>query len=68
MIIRSIVGLFAFAMIAWVISEDRRKVDLRVVATGLVLASTDRNGDDCGDRHCALRRHSKQNHTGYHLA
>ena len=37
MIIRSIAGLFAFALIAWVISEDRRKVDLRVVATGLVL-------------------------------
>jgi nucleoside permease NupC len=30
MVIRSIVGLFAFALIAWVISENRRKVDLRV--------------------------------------
>ena len=37
MIIRGIAGLFAFTLIAWVISEDRRKVDLRVVATGLVL-------------------------------
>ena len=37
MVIRSIAGLFAFALIAWVISENRRKVDLRVVATGLVL-------------------------------
>ena len=37
MIIRGIVGLFAFTLIAWVISENRRKVDLRVVATGLVL-------------------------------
>ena len=37
MVIRSIAGLFAFTLIAWVISENRRKVDLRVVATGLVL-------------------------------
>ncbi len=37
MIIRGIAGLFAFALIAWVISENRRKVDLRVVATGLIL-------------------------------
>ncbi|MDP3283529.1 MAG: nucleoside transporter C-terminal domain-containing protein, partial [Desulfobacterales bacterium] len=37
MIIRGIAGLLAFTLIAWVISEDRRKVDLRVVATGLVL-------------------------------
>lgn len=33
MIIRSIAGLFAFALIAWVISEDCRKVDLRVGGT-----------------------------------
>ncbi|MBU2622752.1 MAG: nucleoside:proton symporter [Proteobacteria bacterium] len=37
MIIRGIAGLFAFTLIAWVISENRRKVDLRAVATGLVL-------------------------------
>jgi len=37
MVIRSMAGLFAFTLIAWVISENRRKVDLRVVATGLVL-------------------------------
>ncbi len=37
MIIRGIAGLLAFTLIAWVISENRRKVDLRVVATGLVL-------------------------------
>ena len=37
MVIRSIAGLFAFTLIAWVISENRRKVDLRVVATGLIL-------------------------------
>lgn len=37
MIIRSIAGLFAFTLMAWVISEDRRKVDLRIVVTGLVL-------------------------------
>ncbi|RPH47343.1 MAG: nucleoside:proton symporter [Desulfobacteraceae bacterium] len=37
MVIRSIAGLFAFMLIAWVISENRRKIDLRVVVTGLVL-------------------------------
>jgi len=37
MVIRSIAGLLAFTLIAWVISENRRKVDLRVVATGLIL-------------------------------
>ena len=33
MIIQSIAGLLAFVLIAWIISENRRKVDLRVVAT-----------------------------------
>jgi len=37
MIIQSIAGLFAFALIAWVISENRRKVDFRIVATGILL-------------------------------
>jgi len=37
MIIQSIAGLFAFALIAWVISENRRKIDLRIVATGILL-------------------------------
>jgi len=37
MVIRGIAGLFAFTLIAWVISENRKKIDLRVVATGLVL-------------------------------
>jgi CNT family concentrative nucleoside transporter len=37
MIIQSIAGLLAFAFIAWVISENRRKVDFRIVATGILL-------------------------------
>ena len=37
MVIRSIAGLFAFALIAWIISENRRKIDLRTVATGILL-------------------------------
>lgn len=37
MVIQSIAGLFAFALIAWVISENRRKVDFRIVATGILL-------------------------------
>lgn len=37
MIIRSVAGLFAFAMIAWIISENRRKVDLRIVAAGIIM-------------------------------
>ena len=37
MVIRSIAGLIAFVLIAWIISENRRKIDLRIVATGILL-------------------------------
>ncbi|MFO7667352.1 MAG: nucleoside transporter C-terminal domain-containing protein [Desulfobacterales bacterium] len=37
MVIRSIAGLLAFVLIAWIISENRRKIDFRIVATGILL-------------------------------
>ena len=37
MVIRGIVGLIAFVLIAWIISENRRQIDLRIVATGILL-------------------------------
>jgi CNT family concentrative nucleoside transporter len=37
MVFRSIAGLLAFALIAWIISENRRKVDLRIVAAGILM-------------------------------
>jgi CNT family concentrative nucleoside transporter len=37
MIVQSIAGLFVFALIAWLMSENRRRVSLRMVLTGLGL-------------------------------
>jgi len=35
--IQSILGLIVFALIAWLFSENRKKIALRLVATGLIL-------------------------------
>ena len=35
MVIQSVLGLFAFLLVAWVLSEKRRDVSIRLVLTGL---------------------------------
>ena len=40
MLLQSVAGLIVFAAIAWVISENRRQVKLKVVIIGIVLQLT----------------------------
>ena len=37
MALQSIAGFIAFAVIAWVISESRRKVSLKIVCIGILM-------------------------------